>query len=83
MAKIVPRKGEKGLDHRTKMFLNILKIRLQLAAADKCGEIVRNEAHVRMMSSVWYAARAVFGVCCLSALAVLAAVSNPMVESVP
>jgi hypothetical protein len=74
LANIIPWRGDKGLDHRTKMFLNILKVRLQLAAPDKCGEIVRNEAHVRMMSSVWYAARAVFGVCWLSALVVLTAV---------
>jgi hypothetical protein len=43
---------------RTKMFINILKIRLHSEAPEKCGDIIRNEAHVRMMSSLWYAARA-------------------------
>jgi hypothetical protein len=43
--------------NRTKMFINLLKIRLQFAAPEKCAEIIRNEAHVRMMSSVWYAAK--------------------------
>lgn len=74
LAGIVAWTGQKDQERRTKMFLNVLKIRLQLAASEKCGEIVRNEAHVRMMSSVWYAARAVFGVCCLSVLVVLAAI---------
>lgn len=42
---------------RSKMFINILKIRLQQWNARHCGEIIRNEAHIRMMSSVWFAAR--------------------------
>ena len=40
------------------MFINILKLRLQFLVPDKCGDLVRNEAHVRMMSSVWYSAQA-------------------------
>lgn len=39
------------------MFINLLKIRLHHDVPEKCAEITRNEAHVRMMSSVWYAAR--------------------------
>jgi hypothetical protein len=41
---------------RTKMFINILKVRLQFSCPENCADIVRNEAHVRLMSSVWYAA---------------------------
>ena len=40
------------------MFINILKTRLQfLLSSDKCQDIKRNEAHIRLMSSVWYAVR--------------------------
>ena len=44
------------------------------AAPRKCGEIVRNEAHVRMMSAIWFAAKSVFSVFWFSALPVLAAI---------
>jgi hypothetical protein len=51
--------GQRDLRNlRSKMFINVLKIRLQYSVPEKCGEIVRNEAHVRMMSSVWYACKA-------------------------
>lgn len=40
---------------RTKMFINVLKVRLQFLIPERCKEIVRNEAHVRMATSVWYA----------------------------
>jgi len=65
LADIVPWRGRiigsYGL--RTKMFINLLKVRIQYAAPNKCSEIVRNEAHVRMMSSVWYAALALQWLC--------------------
>jgi len=71
LARIVPWRGKNigsyGL--RTKMFINLLKVRIQYAAPNKCSEIVRNEAHVRMMSSVWYAALAFQWLC--SALTVV------------
>jgi hypothetical protein len=57
----------------SKMFINALKIRIQLVAPKKCGEIVRNEAHVRMMSSVWFAAKAIYGVFWASTIPVLIA----------
>jgi hypothetical protein len=49
--------GDVRIDARSKMFINILKIRLQFRNQKRCGEIVRNEAHVRLMSSMWFAAR--------------------------
>jgi hypothetical protein len=58
----------------SKMFINMLKIRMQWVAPRKCSEIVRNEAHVRMMSSVWYAAKAVFSLTIVSLLPVLAVI---------
>ena len=58
LAKWVPWRGAdpETWGRRTKMFMNILKIRLQFLVPERCKEIIRNEAHVRMASSVWYAA---------------------------
>jgi hypothetical protein len=64
LAALIPWKGEKPETHhlRTKMFINILKIRLHYLVPDKCGEVTRNEAHVRLVSSVWYTTRALLWV---------------------
>jgi hypothetical protein len=66
LAAHVPWRGtDKSIDARSKMFINILKIRLHFHNQRRCGEIVRNEAHVRMMSSMWFAAKElewVFGI---------------------
>ena len=72
LADNVPWSGSE-FSNRSKMFINALKIRLELVAPAKCGAIVRNEAHVRMMSSVWFAARTLIFVCCISTLPVFAA----------
>lgn len=60
LAALVPWSGDRveTVGARTKMFINILKIRLHLFIPDLCVDLVRNEAHVRMMSSLWYAGRA-------------------------
>ncbi len=39
---------------RSKTYVNLLKVRLRHYFPDKCGQIVRNEAHVRLASSTWY-----------------------------
>ncbi len=44
-------------NHRTKAFINLLKVRSRFAFPEKCGHITRNEAHVRLMSSMWYMSR--------------------------
>lgn len=71
LAALIPWRGRAGPvpKQRTKMFINMLKIRLQFLIPDRCKEIVRNEAHVRLATSVWYATRWVmFAVCALLAL---------------
>lgn len=82
LAEHVPWHGSDGnIDARSKMFINILKIRLQFHYHKRCGEIVRNEAHVRMMSSMWFATKQlewVLGVL----LVLLVAVSRLRGESV-
>jgi hypothetical protein len=69
IADYVPWRGNEEGSHglRTKMFINLLKIRLHYMVPLKCGEIVRNEAHIRMMSSVWYAASALRWLCLVAA----------------
>jgi hypothetical protein len=59
LAKWVPWSGcdKDTWGNRSKMFINILKIRLQFLVPERCKEIVRNEAHVRMATSLWYASR--------------------------
>jgi hypothetical protein len=59
LACYIPWRGQKVETHRrrTKMFINILKIRLKFLIPERCKDIVRNEAHVRLATSVWYASR--------------------------
>jgi hypothetical protein len=40
---------------RSKMFINILKVRLLALYPRMSRDIIRNEAHVRLATSVWYA----------------------------
>lgn len=57
LSDIVPWKGtDKDTHHiRSKMFINILKVRLHFTVPDKCSDIIRNEAHIRLATSVWFA----------------------------
>jgi hypothetical protein len=56
LADIIKWRGYEKDTHslRSKAFINILKIRLDFAFPEKCGTIIRNEAHVRLKSSLWY-----------------------------
>jgi len=78
LAKIVPWRGSDKTSHRyrTKMFINILKVRLQYMVPQRCSEIVRNEAHIRMMSSVWYAAVTLQHLCYAAAVLVLISIAS-------
>lgn len=49
--------GRKSSDRRSKNAINVLKIRLAYHFPEHSGQIVRNEAHVRLMSSTWYMSR--------------------------
>ena len=70
LADWVPWKGHDpdSWKYRTKMFINQIKIRLQFLVPERCKDIVRNEAHVRLATSVWYATRWIMGVCMLGLL---------------
>lgn len=41
-------------NNRSKAFINQLKIRIQFFFPDKTGNILKNEGHIRLMSSLWY-----------------------------
>jgi hypothetical protein len=42
---------------RSKSFINNLKIRLFYYVPQRCGLVVRNEGHIRLMASVWFVCR--------------------------
>lgn len=67
LAEWVPWQGKKPetWKYRTKMFINQIKIRLQYLVPERCKDIVRNEAHVRLATSVWYSTRWIMGLCVL------------------
>jgi hypothetical protein len=58
LAKLVPWKGTdpNTYDRRTKIFINMLKARLEFYFPEKCSSVIKNEAQIRLMSSLWYAA---------------------------
>lgn len=41
-------------DNRSKNWINVIKCRLRFAYPDKMRIIVKNEGHIRLMSSAWY-----------------------------
>lgn len=45
---------EPDLNRRTKNYINILKTKLRFYFPNRCNTIIRNEAHVRLSSSMWY-----------------------------
>lgn len=57
--------------YRTKMFINILKLRIHARAPEICRDIIRNEAHVRLATSVWYASTCLMWIAGCSLLAIL------------
>lgn len=53
LASMVPW-DDRNIEARSKHFINAIKIRLSIVAPQFFTQIARNEAHVRLMSSVWY-----------------------------
>jgi len=48
--------------YRTKHFINVIKVRLEFLFPLQYLRIQRNEAHVRLMSSIWYASKSLITV---------------------
>jgi hypothetical protein len=60
LADHIPWEGsEKGVKQRSKMFVNILKARIHRLAPEEMPGIEKNEAHIRLMNSLWYAAKSI------------------------
>jgi hypothetical protein len=51
--------GNKEGNLCTKRFINILKIRIHFYAPEQMQEILKNEAHIRLMNSVWYVTKSI------------------------
>ena len=75
LAHLVPWCPDKKDTHefRSKMFINILKVRLLALFPWMSRDIIRNEAHVRLATSVWYAVTTLFWLSVLVLLTLLAA----------
>ncbi len=54
------------VDECSKMFINVLKVRLYHLHPERCTLIAKNEAHIRLMSSTWFMARTLIVVALLS-----------------
>jgi hypothetical protein len=60
LAKHIPWDGRKeDVSQRSKTFINILKSRIQTYAPQEMPVIEKNEAHIRLMNSLWYAAKSI------------------------
>jgi hypothetical protein len=60
LAAHIPWEGDdKDSKQRSKTFINILKARIHRYAPEEMPEIEKNEAHIRLMNSLWYAAKAI------------------------
>ncbi len=66
------------VSRRTKMFINIIKIRLLARCPEMSKGVIRNEAEVRLATSVWYAVRGLFA---LSFLVLIALVGTTWISS--
>jgi hypothetical protein len=61
LAEHIPWNGDNSASfkQRSKTFINILKIRIHRYAPEEMPEIEKNEAHIRLMNSLWYAAKSI------------------------
>lgn len=55
--------------NRTKTFMNVLKDNIRFYLPDKYYTIARNEAHIRLSSSVWFAMKYLMAISLLSTIA--------------
>jgi hypothetical protein len=64
LAEKITWKGEnpKTYKNRTKHFINILKVHLEFLFPYQYTRIQRNEAHVRLMSSMWYSSKSIISI---------------------
>lgn len=70
LAEMVQWKGADPTSYqkRTKHFMNVIKVRLEFLLPYQYIRLQRNEAHVRLMSSMWYASRSLIVVSIVGAM---------------
>jgi hypothetical protein len=83
LAALIPWRGKMPESYRlrTKHFINALKVRLEFVFPYQYTRIQRNEAHVRLMSSLWYATRALLVLSVAGAVVGIVPVAIVHVES--
>ena len=83
LADMIPWSGNKPESYRlrTKHFINVLKVRLEFLFPYQYLRIQRNEAHVRLMSSMWYAGKTLIWVASVGSVFGLLAVGGTMYTS--
>lgn len=64
---------------RTKNQINRYKIKLNLFAPDSCTQINKNESHIRMASSSWYAGKSLLKINRLISMIVYACIISPCI----
>lgn len=76
LARLIPWKGADPDTHRykTKNYINILKIRLNYLVPEKMRDIVKNEAHIRLISSLWYVTKWIYVFSIIALLTCLSAI---------
>lgn len=87
LAAMIPWEGKDQATHlkRTKTFINMLKIRLEFYFPEKCGTLIKNEAQVRLMSSLWYITKTLllFGSIGIFFIALSMFIGGPLMHDFP
>ncbi|RPH29750.1 MAG: hypothetical protein EHM93_16930 [Bacteroidales bacterium] len=75
LAKMIPWKGNdpSTYKYRTKMFINILKIRINYFVPEHNADIIKNEAHIRLISSLWFATKGIIAISIFNIIIILTA----------
>lgn len=71
LANMVTWSYEESMQKRSKTFINSMKISLLFKTPENTGTINKNEAHIRLNSSMWYASKTLFGVSLISLIGLL------------
>ncbi|MGC9986497.1 MAG: hypothetical protein ABSF35_23120 [Polyangia bacterium] len=75
MVKWSDRTEKDGRRTRSKLWVNVLKVRLMMHYPQKCRQIVHNEAHIRLASGTWHVTKALRGLALVGLALVVVAIS--------
>ncbi|MBT8079522.1 MAG: hypothetical protein KJO31_13165 [Gammaproteobacteria bacterium] len=73
LAGLIPWRGSDPgtYEKRTKHFINLMKVRLEFVFPRQYTRIQRNEAHIRLMASIWYATRGLISIAKYIAISII------------